>query len=370
MSDDQSPQEDPGAIEGEPAPIVEAETQEGQDGEASTFPDPDSVEGAGENPPEGAETPGDGGPGDVHDADGADGVAPEDPAPVEVLPPVGDTAAGKKKDRKKTPGRMTDADLAVIELREIKDAAHEVDSLFSALEEARAETKEAKANEKEIQKRWEAAVVRQQQIIRGEKVMPLFANTPDIGDDEEDEEDDEPKPAKPPKASKGKGKKDRPPGTDPDWESWHDVRLDSIGLPQSVTDKLSTANFDTIGELTKWQRMSPKNTLDKIPGIGEATSEKIADALVAFYKNNPQYTVVPSDDAVADEPAAEPAQEHGSAFPSEDASPIGGFSGEVEPAAESVVMPGDVPEESIPDDVPPPDVEVSEDKPKRKRKPK
>lgn len=364
MSDDQSPQEDPGAIDGEPAPIVEAEAQEGQDGEASTFPDPDSVEGAGENPPEGAETPGDGGPGDVHDADGADGVAPEDPAPVEVLPPVGDSAPGKKKDRpKKTPGRMTDADLAVIELREIRDAAREVDNLFQNLEEARAATKEAKAEEKEIEKRWEAAVVRQQQIIRGEKVMPLFANTPDIGDDE-DEEDDEPKPAKPPKASKDKAKKDRPPGAASDWEPWHDVRLDSIGLPQNVTDKLSTANFDTIGELTKWQRMSPKNTLDKIPGIGEATSEKIADALVAFYKNNPQYTVVPSDDAVADEPAPEPAQEHGSEPPAEEAPAV------EDPAAESVVMPGDVPEESIPDDVPPPDVEVVEDKPKRKRKAK
>lgn len=74
---------------------------------------------------------------------------------------------------------------------------------------------------------------------------------------------------------------------DPPDESWRLALLDTLGgIPKSTVAKLYEANICTFGDLIDYQQPSPTGyvkRLTDIPGIGEASADKILDALAEFW---------------------------------------------------------------------------------------
>lgn len=77
------------------------------------------------------------------------------------------------------------------------------------------------------------------------------------------------------------------PSQTPD-ESWREVEISSLDIADSLATKLYESSIETIGDLTDWQ--SSGKQLTDIKGVGQAKADKIADAMEAFWKANPQYT--------------------------------------------------------------------------------
>lgn len=65
-------------------------------------------------------------------------------------------------------------------------------------------------------------------------------------------------------------------------ESWREVFIGSIGLPDAVAEKLIQADLNSIGKLSDWSNSG--KMLTDIPGIGTQTAEKINDCLTAFWE--------------------------------------------------------------------------------------
>jgi predicted RecB family nuclease len=61
--------------------------------------------------------------------------------------------------------------------------------------------------------------------------------------------------------------------------------VDLIGLTPGVMQKLSDSGIGTVEDL---EHLSPED-LEKIPGIGGKTVERISDAITEFFANQPSY---------------------------------------------------------------------------------
>ena len=78
------------------------------------------------------------------------------------------------------------------------------------------------------------------------------------------------------------------PASAPADDSWREVEISSLDIADSLASKLYEASIETIGDLADWQ--SSGKQLTDIKGVGAAKADKIADAMEAFWKANPQYT--------------------------------------------------------------------------------
>lgn len=65
-------------------------------------------------------------------------------------------------------------------------------------------------------------------------------------------------------------------------ESWREVFIGSIGLPDALSEKLIEADINSVGKLADFSNSG--KMLTDIPGVGAAKAEQINDALTAFWE--------------------------------------------------------------------------------------
>ena len=360
QTDDMTPedaQDAPGAIEGETTPETPPEGQEAQEEAANPI---DGADGQGESvgaessdpesTPDGSEagsadaTPASDGSGSAADGDGSSG------GPEAATTPDEDQADEPAEDlmSELEEIRQTAADIA--------DANRKVKKARERLDDQREVVKRAKEKEKELEAALETAQTELQDTIDESERYPLIH----AGKQAKEAR-------KAAKAAKKAPKPETP--AEPvfvgnavaipvDADPSDSIRLDTLTLPKSVLAKLHDSNFHTVGDIRNLQRRHM--ALTDIRGIGEKAENQILDALDRIWQADQQKA---REDLAAKqaEEAAAPAAEEPPPSPEEEAA-----GDELAQVVESVVLPGDVPEESIPDDVPPPDVEV-EAKPKKKK---
>lgn len=67
-------------------------------------------------------------------------------------------------------------------------------------------------------------------------------------------------------------------------ETWKDVRVESLGLSQSIVDLLHNADIQTIGDIHAWGSEKRKSLTD-IKGVGASKAEEIENALMSFWES-------------------------------------------------------------------------------------
>ena len=74
-------------------------------------------------------------------------------------------------------------------------------------------------------------------------------------------------------------------------EAWKYVRFDQMseyGIKPSDIGKLAEAEIHTMGAMTEWLTASPNRRLTDVPGIGEATADRISDACIKYHEAHPR----------------------------------------------------------------------------------
>jgi hypothetical protein len=95
-------------------------------------------------------------------------------------------------------------------------------------------------------------------------------------------------------------------------KSWRRVKVATLGLQSQILTKMEDAGVTTIGKLSDVMNAAGVWWRKEIKGIGEASAEKIADALSDFWKDHPEYTQpeAAEDEAAASEEIAESADDY------------------------------------------------------------
>lgn len=71
-------------------------------------------------------------------------------------------------------------------------------------------------------------------------------------------------------------------------ETWQAVRLETLGIPQTIVTLLDEgAGLQTVGALAEFTK---RNRLTDISGVGIAKAEQIEAALESFWADHPEYT--------------------------------------------------------------------------------
>ena len=71
---------------------------------------------------------------------------------------------------------------------------------------------------------------------------------------------------------------------------WQELSIHELGLPELIAKKVTDAGHLTIGKLSKLMNDHGQWWPKEIPGIGEASGEKIENAFANFWKKHPEYT--------------------------------------------------------------------------------
>lgn len=224
-------------------------------------------------------------PPDAPPSEAGPGTATEPPV-TEVVASAEDAAAFKAAPYGKAvvvpeQAKMLDPDDHEM-LRRIRVLEREVTQLEEEWEASKKETAECK-------KSFDEAVKRLLQLIRqSEDDAPLFAKAT-VGSLDDD-------------------------------ESWKDARLEEVfaGLPPPLRTKVLDQALLTMNDLTEFLK---HKRLTDIPGVGEASAERIQDSLDGFWKRRKEMADASGEPTTVDTPTDAPAESPPADPPAEDAAP-------------------------------------------------
>lgn len=221
-------------------------------------------------------TPNDSAPEDMpetqHEPAGAsaEAQAGETPAAEASAPQEPDTAVAVAEPEPEPIPDPTPAELALAEIREVTERVTEA---WEKLLKARKASKDAKEAEKDAQSVWEVAVTDQQSTIKGQsEKYPLFDRAYFQAKNQIAET-----------AKAIAAEKDKPAD-----ESWRKVRLDSLAIPSSTVKLLAESDIFTIGDVSNLQLKGL--ALTDVRGVGRAKADRIEEAIIKFWQENPKYT--------------------------------------------------------------------------------
>lgn len=69
--------------------------------------------------------------------------------------------------------------------------------------------------------------------------------------------------------------------------AWRELSLSVLGLPEKMIEKLNEASLISLGQLADYTAKG--NLLTDVQGVGEASAQKIDDALDQFWAEHPEY---------------------------------------------------------------------------------